>query len=104
MPLRGEVGLVAHRAEETQRQLLVDDVVLGEQDPQRMPAGLLGVEVERASTRRLRSAGRRRRGRAVIVTWNVLPIARRPSLSAHIVPPINSARRLEMASPRPVPP
>jgi hypothetical protein len=35
-------------------------------------------------------------------TWKVDPEP--SSLSAHIVPPINSTRRLEIASPSPVPP
>jgi hypothetical protein len=38
-----------------------------------------------------------------MVKWNVDPLPM-PSLVAHIVPPISSASRLLMASPRPVPP
>ena len=40
---------------------------------------------------------------ARMVKWKVEPLPI-PSLEAHIVPPINSANRLLMASPRPVPP
>ena len=43
-------------------------------------------------------------GAVAIVRWNVLPSPGTPALSAHIVPPIASASRLEIASPRPVPP
>ena len=42
--VRREVGAVAHLLQETQRELLIDDVVLGEQDAQRMPYGHLGIE------------------------------------------------------------
>ncbi len=40
---------------------------------------------------------------ARIVKWNVDPLPS-PSLVTHMLPPINSASRLLMASPRPVPP
>ena len=39
---------------------------------------------------------------ATIVKWNVDPLP--GSLSAQIRPPMSSARRLQIASPRPVPP
>ena len=41
---------------------------------------------------------------ARIVTWNVLPSPGTPELSTHTVPPISSASRLLIASPKPVPP
>ena len=39
---------------------------------------------------------------AGMVKWKVAPLP--ASLSTQILPPINSARRLQMARPRPVPP
>ena len=40
--------------------------------------------------------------RAGIVKWNVAPLP--ASLSTQILPPISSARRLQIARPSPVPP
>ena len=70
-----------------------------------MPGGVAGIEVARDR----RDAGGRDRvlpdaARVATVRWNVLPSPGTPALSAHIVPPIASASRLEIARPSPVPP
>ena len=57
-----------------------------------------GRGAARAAARRSAAA------RVAIVTWKVLPSPGTPALSAHIVPPIASASRFEIASPSPVPP
>ena len=58
------------------------------------------AEVRRDEGRLARSTRWPRR--STIVKWNVLPLP--TSLSTQIRPPISSTSRVEMASPRPVPP
>ena len=59
--VRREVGAITHLLQEAQRELLVHDVVLGEQDAQRMAVRELGIE--RGLGLR-RGPGRRARARA----------------------------------------
>ena len=40
-----DVRLVAHQREQAESELLIDDVVLDEQDPEWMPRGVIGVKV-----------------------------------------------------------
>ena len=69
-----------------------------------MPCGLLGVESAEPRGRAVASEPATAASRVASVTWKTLPLPGTPSLSAHIVPPIASARRFEIARPRPVPP
>ena len=55
-----DVGGVAHSLEQLQHELLVDGVVLGEQDPQRVPFREVGWHIDTP----LRGSGLRRRGSA----------------------------------------
>ena len=43
-PVAGDVGLVAHLLQQAQGDLLVDDIVVAEQDPERQPLGQRPVE------------------------------------------------------------
>ena len=44
-PVGGHVGTIAHLPEDPERHLLVDHVVLGEEDPERVAGGHLRIEL-----------------------------------------------------------
>ena len=91
-PICRNVRLIPHERQHAEGELLVHGVVLDEQDPQRMPRRLLGVELGEALAPSRRSGGTvSAAARVTSVKWNALPRPGTPSLSAHIVPPISSA-------------
>ena len=63
----GQVGAVAHLLQQPQRQLLVDHVVLGQQDAQRVARGHAGVDLRlgRRSARAARASLRQQRDQRV---------------------------------------